>query len=596
LQPEDGDATIVRIVGASDQTTENQGTLPRARGAGPIHTSLIVYHGERVEVVPLGQGESRVLGRAAPADLVVDAPSLSRRHARFTRVEGGVRVEDLDSTNGTWFGGERLRSARLLRPGEAVHIGPVTVSVDRTAERAGLVSGIEGYERFLARVQDEVIRSRTFLRGVAVLMLRALDGRSGHVSRWVPKVHARLRPVDRLALYGKTSALVVLPETNRDRALAVVSRLLADDPNLVAGVAVDGSSAEALIDTARTLARRADASRRVVAERNDAAGSAAAPVFASEAMLELSELVDRVANAKIPVMVLGETGVGKEVVARAIHDRSPRAREPLKTINCGAMPAELLEALLFGHEKGAFTGADATRPGLFEQADGGTLFLDEVAELSPSAQTALLRILESKTVVRVGGQRELPIDVRIVVATHGDLEAMVQAGSFREDLLFRLNSITVRVPPLRARPGDLEPLIHRFLDEASEGDSGRRCTVSAEALQVLRAYRWPGNVRELRNAIDRATVLCEDDTIEVGDLPAELVEAAREAAPAAAEDVDPDADFRERVRAYETRLIVDAMRRSGGIKTKAAELLRIPVRTLSYKIKSYGIGDLLEEE
>jgi len=590
LRREGGDATI-DVVGASDQTTENQDTLPRARGAGPIRTSLVVYHAERVEVVPLAQGETRVLGRAAPADVVVDAPSLSRQHVRFTRVEGGVRVEDLDSTNGTWIGGERLAAPRLLRAGEAVQIGPVTISIDRTAERGGLVSGIEGYERFLARVRDEVTRSRTFFRGVAVLMLRALDGRSGHVSRWVPKVHARLRPVDRLTLYGKTSALVALPETGRERALAVVARLIADEPNLVAGVAVDGASAEALIDAARTLARQADASRRVVAERNDAAGTSAAPVFASEAMLELSELVDRVANAKIPVMVLGETGSGKEVVARAIHERSPRARGPLKTINCGAMPAELLEALLFGHEKGAFTGADRTRPGLFEQADGGTLFLDEVAELSAAAQAAMLRILESKSVVRVGGQRELPIDVRVVVATHGDLDAMVQAGSFREDLLFRLNPMTIRVPPLRDRPGDLVPLIERFLDEAGDGD-GRRCRLAPEALAVLRAYRWPGNVRELRNTIDRATVLCEDDTIEVGDLPAELVEAAREAPVAAPPPgADSDAEFRDRVREYETRLIVDAMRRSGGVKTKAAALLRIPVRTLSYKIKSYGIGD-----
>ncbi len=575
-----------------DDTTQNQDTLLRAREAGPLRTTLVVYHGERAEVWPLDAGESLVLGRAAPSDVVIADGSLSRRHARFARDEDGVTVEDLESTNGTWFRGKRLEAPVTLQPGDAVTLGAVTVSVNRTAERAGLLGGIEAYERFFDRVADEVVRGRTFLRGVAVAMIRSL-GPDEHVSAWLPRVRDRLRPVDRLTLYGAGSALVVLPETDRERATAVAAQLVADDASLVAGVAVDGASAEELIDAARTLARRADARHRVVVEHHDGPASTGAPLFVSPSMVALSELVDRVAQAKIPVMVVGETGSGKEVVARAIHERGPRAEGPLKTVNCGAMPASLLEALLFGYERGAFTGAERRTPGLFEQADGGTLFLDEVAELSAASQVALLRILESRSVVRVGGTTEVPIDVRVVVATHRDLEAMVAQGDFREDLLFRLNPMTLRIPPLRERPEDVGPLVEHFLEQASREAGLPRRELEAEARIALAAYAWPGNVRELRNAIDRAVVVSTAPKIGVQDLPEKL--RARPALARAAEEEEGDADFKERVKAYETRLILDALARAEGNQTKAAQLLRMPVRTLVYKIKAYGIRDRLEE-
>ncbi|MCB9596969.1 MAG: sigma 54-interacting transcriptional regulator [Sandaracinaceae bacterium] len=581
-------------MGAQDETTQNQDSLRAPRGGGPARTSLIVYHGERAEVVPLEAGDSLVLGRSAPSELIVDDANLSRRHARFSRSDEGVVVEDLDSTNGTYFRGVRLDAPATLHPGDAVTLGSVTVSVNRTADRAGLVSGIESYPRLFERIGDEVIRARTFLRGVAVLMIRCLEPDDGHVSVWIPRVRERLRPVDRLALYGSSSALVVLPETDRTRATAVATQLVADDPTLVAGVAVDGASAEELIDAARSLARRANARQRVVVEQNDGPASTDAPLFVSASMVSLSELVDRVAQAKIPVMVMGETGSGKEVVARAIHTRGPRAEGPLKTVNCGAMPANLLEALLFGHEKGAFTGAERTTPGLFEQADGGTLFLDEVAELSAASQVALLRILESKRVTRLGGQTEIPLDVRVVVATHRDLEAMVEEGSFREDLLFRLNPMTIRIPPLRERREEIDPLIDRFLDQASRETGSRVREIDDEARQLLREHAWPGNVRELRNVLDRAVVVCTAPRIGVADLP-DRVRSRPALSPEPEPEDEGDADFKDRVKTYETKLILDALERAEGNQTKAAQLLRMPVRTLVYKIKAYGIRDRLDE-
>lgn len=574
----------------------NQDAVLRDGGAGRVHTSLVVYHGERAEVVPLAPNAALVLGRAPPADLVVDDASLSRQHARFERTDDGVRVEDLGSTNGTWLHGVRLEGPVTLRAGDAITVGAVTVSVNRTADRAGRVSGVEGYERFAERVADEVIRARTFLRGVAVVMVRHLGAGEAAAGPWLPRLAERLRPVDRLSIYGANAALVVLPETDRARATAVATQLVADDPALVAGVAVDGASAEELIDAARTLARRADARQRVVVEHHDGPASTGAPLFVSPAMVALSELVDRVAQAKIPVMVVGETGSGKEVVARAIHERGPRAAGPLRTVNCGAMPQNLLEALLFGHEKGAFTGAERTTPGLFEQASGGTLFLDEVAELSAASQVALLRILESKSVVRLGGEREIPIDVRVVVATHRDLEAMARDGSFREDLLFRLDPMTLRIPPLRERPEDVDPLIDHFLEHASRESGLASRAIDEEARAALRGYHWPGNVRELRNVIDRAVVVSTGARIGVADLPDRVrARAAAEAAPAR-EATEGDADFRDRVRAYETALIVRALERADGNQTKAAQLLRMPIRTLAYKLKAYGIRERPDDE
>ncbi|MGE0790500.1 MAG: sigma 54-interacting transcriptional regulator [Sandaracinaceae bacterium] len=569
----------------TDDTTQNQRESLRGHALGPLRTSLVVYHGERVRVVPLDEGASLVLGRAEPADLVIDDKNLSRKHARFTHTDEGVRVEDLDSTNGTYFGGARLANPALLQPGDAVTLGAITVSVNRSSERAGRFTGIESYERFVERVADEVVRSRTFLRGAAVLMLRRLS--ADETQAWVPRICQRLRPVDRVALYGTGSALIVLPETDRARAMLVATNLIADDAQLVAGVAVGGASAAELIDAARTLARRADARQRVIVDRNDAAASTGVPLFVSPKMIVLGELIDRVAQAKIPVLVQGETGCGKEVVARAIHERGPRAKGPLRAVNCGAMPANLLEDILFGHEKGAFTGADRMTPGLFEQADGGTLFLDEVAELTPAAQAALLRVLESQTLRRVGGVEDVAIDVRVIVATHRDLDAMVAAGEFREDLLFRVNPMTIEIPPLRERVEDLAPLIERFLREACEQTGASVTGLDDEASQLLRAYRWPGNVRELRNVIDRAVVVCRTDRITSADLPPRM----RDEAVSLTAPVEPDEeeDFKDRVRSYETKLILDALRRTDGNQTEAARLLRIPVRTLVYKLRAFGI-------
>ncbi|AUX35994.1 uncharacterized protein SOCE836_081980 [Sorangium cellulosum] len=246
-------------------------------------------------------------------------------------------------------------------------------------------------------------------------------------------------------------------------------------------------------------------------------------VVRAAAMLALYEQAARAARSLISVLILGETGVGKEVLARTLHARSPRAGGPYVELNCAALPPSLLESELFGHEKSAFTGASQARPGLLESAHGGTLFLDEIGELPLAFQAKLLRVLEDRKVLRIGGRTPRRIDLRFVAATNRDLEAEVARGAFRQDLYFRLNGISLVVPPLRERVAEIGPLADRFLEEACRQLEQRSAPrLSPEALAVLEAYAWPGNVRELRNVIERAAVLCAGDSVEPADLPPHL--------------------------------------------------------------------------
>lgn len=243
----------------------------------------------------------------------------------------------------------------------------------------------------------------------------------------------------------------------------------------------------------------------------------------SRAMQDLAELVRRVAQSSVTALVLGETGTGKERVARALHALSPRSERRFVAINCAAMPGELLESELFGYVKGAFTGAVKDRAGLFEEADGGTLFLDEVGDMRLSLQAKLTRVLEERAIRRVGDSREVAVDARVIAATHRRLDKMVQTGAFREDLWYRLNVAAIRVPALRQRPDDIELLALHFLSDVGVADGGKARELSLAVLETLRAHHWPGNVRQLRSAIEHAAIVAPGVRIEVGDLPPEIL-------------------------------------------------------------------------
>jgi DNA-binding NtrC family response regulator len=293
-------------------------------------------------------------------------------------------------------------------------------------------------------------------------------------------------------------------------------------------------------------------------------------------MEEVLRLIDRVAPTDSSVLVLGESGTGKELVARAIHDRSPRGPQAFVPIHCGALPREVLESELFGHEKGAFTGAAATKPGLIELADGGTLFLDEIGEMEPESQVKLLRALESNSFFRVGGTRRRTVDMRLVAATNRDLAEAIKAGQFRQDLLYRINTITITLPPLRERPEDIRRLVEHFLEQ--NAGYGRK-RLSDAALECLERHDWPGNVRELQHAVQRALILAQGDEIEPADLPDE-VRGGRAAAPS------PGGSMEDMERQH----IISTLRSVGGHRAKAATVLGIDPKTLYRKIQAYGIS------
>jgi len=297
-------------------------------------------------------------------------------------------------------------------------------------------------------------------------------------------------------------------------------------------------------------------------------------------MQHVFKVVSQVAPSRATVLLTGESGTGKELVAAAIHHHSPRAQGPFVRLHCAALADSLLESELFGHERGAFTGADRKREGRFEQANGGTLFLDEIGEISLATQVKLLRVLQERELERVGGGQTIHVDVRVIAATNRDLKAMVADGRFREDLYYRLNVINLPLPALRHRPSDVPPLAMHFLKRYAGENAKELTSISDEALTLLVAYPWPGNVRELENVIERAVVTAEGRVLEVQHLPPELGATARRGgAP-----IIPGASMDE----IERHAILKTMEFAGGSTSKAAEILGISVRKIQYKLQEYS--------
>jgi len=314
----------------------------------------------------------------------------------------------------------------------------------------------------------------------------------------------------------------------------------------------------------------------LVLQRLAGSGSEPRKLELSGAMKTVDRLVERVAAGEINVLLHGETGVGKEVLAERIHSLSPRKTQPLLRLNCAALSEQLIESELFGHEKGSFTGAQATKPGLLETATGGTVFLDEIGDLPLALQAKLLRVVEDQQVMRIGALKSRPIDVRFVSATHKDLE---NGDQFRRDLFFRLAGVTIEIPPLRERIEEIEPLAQGFVREACLRAKRRALPISAAALSVLRSHAWPGNVRELKNVIERAALLAEDK-IEIEHL------SLRSSAPVI--DVSAN-DLRADVKAFEKQRIVEALAQNQGNQTKAAKQLGISRRTLIERMEMFAL-------
>ena len=307
----------------------------------------------------------------------------------------------------------------------------------------------------------------------------------------------------------------------------------------------------------------------------------------SAAMQAVLASLEQVAASDMSVLLVGETGVGKEVCAELLHRRSPRATRTLLRLNCSALPETLIESELFGHEKGAFTGAGASKPGLIESADGGTVFLDEIAELPPPAQVKLLRVLDRREVMPVGGRSERIVDVRFVAATHKNLEAEIAAGRFRHDLYYRLAGMTIRIPPLRDRQDEIEPLARRFLDAAARRQGRPPAALSPEALATLQRHPWPGNIRELRNAIERALVVCGAGPIEVQHLPLErdpTGDSGRHTGP-----IPKIGTLGDELEEIERQRIEAVLVATGGNQSEAARRLGMSRGALLARLRAWGL-------
>jgi len=540
----------------SDRTTiDATQTGGPVEGGGAARAYLVVREGTSTQVIDVDEGADILFGRALEATVHVGDAKASREHARVQRRDGVLTLVDLGSRNGTRVDDETVRGAsRRLRSGAVIRIGACEIVV---AETAGVSAAAN-------RLEAEVAR------------LVAQHGRAAIV-------RLSVRAGDRAAL-GPLVAGAALVEAQPDGDLAC----LYEEPR--AAEEAVAAIRRALPHVAASIARAPEQGANATALWRRHSMVAAAPtvpappgvVVGDPAMVRVFELVRKVAVAPTTVLILGETGVGKEVIAEQIHRHSPRASGPFMRLNCGSLPETLLESELFGHEKGAFTGADRRKIGYVEAAEGGTLFLDEIGELALPMQTRLLRVLEDRKLMRVGAREELAVDIRVVAATNRNLEEEVKAGRFRGDLYFRLSAFVLRVPPLRERPGEIELLAALFARQLAKRMNVAPPTVSEAAMQVLRRHRWPGNVRELRNAIEHAVVLAEEGVIERAHLP----ESVRE--PAVATPA-PGGAMREQIAELERQSIVDALDAEGGNQTRAAKRLGISRRALLYKLEKYGL-------
>jgi two-component system response regulator AtoC len=535
--------------------------------------TLLVFAGDVSKALLLPEHASLSIGRGTDVDLRLDDQAISRRHLNLHLLGDRVRVEDLGSANGTRVRGRDLSRGETveLQPGDAVEIGRTLLVLQRAMSSQTRRVRLHAHDDFVNRVEDECGRAVRAGSQFSVLRLRAPGPAASTADE---KLAGVIQPGDVLGAYGPGEYEVLLVDCSGPLAEARARRLAASISSGkklaefgMASFPADGRTSAILLEKANTALRG-----------TGPLPDTDAPVLSRDgAMDQLRRiLLERIAPNPINVLFLGETGVGKGVLAAELHRHSPRASGPFVALNCAELAESLLEAELFGYERGAYTGAVTAKPGLIDSANGGTLFLDEVGEMPVSIQAKLLRVLEERQVRRLGSVKSHPVDIRVVSATNVDLQAAVVAGMFRRDLYFRLDGISLTVPPLRERPGELEGLVHLFLEQAA-AQAGRAVPeVMPEAWAALRRYSWPGNVRELRNAIERAAVLCTGGVITPELLPAEKPHTTLYAeAPA------PPGE-RERIE--------EALLRCAGNQTRAAKELGISRRTLVNRLAKYGIS------
>ncbi len=564
------------------------GSPAGAPDGGSIKFHLVILGRDGAVPLAFPTAGQILIGRDDDTDLRLVDPRASRHHARITIGET-IEIEDLGSANGTRVRDQPIapRTPVRIERGDAIGIGGTLMVLQAGApEIAARRVWAHGYLE--TRLIEECARAQNDHGSVALARVHLTPARADLVEETITNL---IRGGDLLAAYAPGEYEILLLGTNEIAARVlvdgIVAALAAHQIGVTAALAIypsDGTSPQALIGRA--------------AERVRAGTAAATPgvVVESNAMRNLHAFARRAAAGNSHVLIVGETGAGKEVLAETVHRASPRAAKPFLALNCAALTESLVESELFGYERGAFTGATQAKVGLLESAAGGTVFLDEIGEMPLATQAKLLRVLETRQVLRVGATQPRSVDVRFVAATNRDLEDEVAEKRFREDLYFRLNVITLEIPPLRERPEEIEPLARLFLGRLAEAVGRAPPSLSAEALALLHGSAWPGNIRELRNVLERAFVLCAGHEITVDHLPvdklrrrhAEGVPTAgapdTRTAPTSEEGREPQG-----LKEIERKAIVDALERCHFNQTRAAELLGMPRRTFCKRLKDYAI-------
>src|SRR5262245_34192275 len=568
--------------------------------APPAAFHLLIMGPDLFLAQALPKSGNLTIGRADNADIRITDPLASRLHARLHVGDGGLfEIEDIGSINRTKVRDVALAHGERVAvlPGEAVTIGSTILMVQET-RMAARNRRVWPHTHFEARIEEECARANETRTPFAIIRL-AVEG-SQPAGIIADTISPALRTSDMLALFGPSDYEIFLPATSPDLGNAInrdlIGRLRAQSITARTGMAChprDGQTPEALV---------ARSSERLRGRELPAPVDGV--VVEDPRMRRVYGLAGSAARGAISVIILGETGVGKDVMAQEIHRMSPRAKAPFVAINCAAVSEGLLESELFGHEKGAFTGATEAKAGLLETAPGGTVFLDEIGDMPPKLQATLLRVIQSKQVQRVGSVKTRPIDVRFIAATHRDLEAEIAAGRFRQDLYYRLNGITLSIPPLRERRSEILPLVRSFAAQFARESDRPAPDVSPEAARLLESYPWRGNVREVRNVVERALLLCEGHEILPEPLPIETMAANSISFAVPAPSVSgvlpgqssPFAGGSGRptvpsagVVDEEKERILRVLAEHGGNQTQAAKALGIARSTLIARLESYGV-------
>jgi DNA-binding NtrC family response regulator len=559
----------------------------RATGGEGLH--VLVISPEIFTALPLPEQGDLLVGRSPKADVLVEDPLASRQHAKL-HLGPTLSIEDLESANGTRVRDAIIQARRpvTISPGEAIGIGSTVLIVQRSRWTAG-PRRLWSHAHFENRLKDECVRGQGTGGRFALLRLRLEAGVPW--TKVFPVLARNVHSPHLFATYGPNEYEALLLEPNVEAAERLVEVLWAElrHGQLGARIGVawyprDGRTADALLGRANALLKPSPGKVTMPG-----------PQTPSPAMQRVYDVATRAAGSSINLLLLGETGVGKEVMAQMVHRLSPRASKPIVSLNCAGLTESLIETELFGHERGAFTGATQSRPGLLETADGGTVFLDEIGEMPLKVQATLLRVIETREVLPVGGRRPRQIDVRFIAATNRDLEAESARGNFRQDLFFRLNGISLSIPPLRERRSEIMELARIFVAQACQESGRPQLSISPEARAILEAYSWPGNIRELKNVMERAVVLCDGAEIGAVHLPLEKMGSPEEsigdrlvvssAGAADGEVTGGKADL----RTVERQRIIEALAACAGNQSRAAKLLGMPRRTFISKLDLYEI-------